>query len=74
MPQNQDLPLYKLLKIDNFAMYYKTCERNLIGKLPIDQQMSKFIEMASKTCANGKILAYENDYLLEPIQLEVKLE
>jgi hypothetical protein len=66
--------LYKLLKIDNFAKYYKTCEKNLIGNLPKDQQMSKFIEMASKTSENGKILAYENDYLLEPIQLEIKLE
>jgi hypothetical protein len=74
LPQNQDLPLYKLLKIDNFAKYYKTCEKNLIGKLPKEEQMIKFIEMSSKTSGNGKILAYENDYLLEPIQLEIKLE
>ena len=42
--------------------------------MPKENQMKKFNQIADKVNDEGKIVQYEDDYLLEPIQLEVKLE
>lgn len=74
--ENSELPLFKLLKIDNFAIYYKIQDTLFLQDLNKDQQskLDGFDTFFMLNPASGKILIYEKDYLLEPIQLEVKME
>ena len=80
----QNLEMHKVLRIKNFGIYYKTNERNLIANITnsdIDEQTEErgsMLQMYAKyneesSPRAGCIMKHEDDYLISPIQLDVKL-
>ena len=70
-PENKGKPMFKLLNIDSFGVYYKTHETIFVSKKGEDER-KPFMQQEFESLG-GKIVRYGNDYLLEPIQLGVRL-
>lgn len=63
----------KVLKINNFGVYYKTKERSLISQAPSDEDRKAFLSTFSNYDESGRTIKQADDYLIIPIRLEVKL-
>jgi len=63
----------KVLKIHNFGVYYKTKERSLISQAPSDEDRKAFLSTFSNYDESGRTIKQAEDYLINPIRLEVKL-
>lgn len=62
----------KILKVINFGVYYKTAEKQLISGIS-DQDKAHILETYSNYLETGRIIKHQEDYLIAPIQLEIKL-
>jgi len=69
---NRGMAMYKTLKITNFGVYYKTSERSLISQVG-DDDKSHILQTYSSYTESGRIHKHEEDYLIAPIVLEIKL-
>jgi len=71
---NKAKSMFKLLKIVNFGIYYKTKETTLISTALSQEEMAAvLIAQFSTYDEDGRITRQRDDYLIEPIRLEVKL-
>lgn len=70
---NKDKAMNKVLKIHNFGVYYKTKERSLISQAPSDDDRKAFLATFSNYDESGRTIKQADDYLINPIRLEVKL-
>jgi hypothetical protein len=62
----------KILKVINFGVYYKTAERQLISGIS-NEDKAHILETYSNYESSGRIYKHQEDYLVAPIQLEIKL-
>ena len=62
----------KILKVINFGVYYKTAESKLISGLN-DDDKANILAAYSNYLESGRIIKHQEDYLIAPIQLEIKL-
>lgn len=74
LKENQQIPLYKLLVLEHFAVYYKTQDTNFIQRVSQDQQIAAMRDLFKADATSGKIAIYESAYLLEPMKLEVNMQ
>ena len=63
----------KILKVNNFGIYYKTGETNLITNLEDDAHKIDQLRDFNQFDEDGRSLKQVEDYLIKPIRLEVKL-
>jgi len=63
--ENKGKPMFKLLNIDSFGVYYKTSETLFVLKQP-EAEQGAYMKSTFES-SEGKILLYLNDYLLDPI-------
>ena len=73
LKENAQTPLYKLLSIENFAVYYKIQETKFIQHVSESQRIAAMVEMFKTNPNTGKIEIYQHAYLLDPMKLEVKM-
>ena len=64
----------KVLKINNFGVYYKTSETNLISNVEDDDSKKALLWSFSEYDDNGRTVKQVEDYLIMPIRLEVNLK
>ena len=69
----RNAPLNKLLKMNNFGVYYKTGEKDLISTSASDEMIADKMHQLGCYDVTGRINAHKNDYLIVPIVMEVKL-
>jgi hypothetical protein len=60
-PENRDLPLFKLLNIDNFAVYYKIHEQYLIHKVKPDMQLAQLESLTQGVQKQSGSLEFAQD-------------
>ena len=66
-------PLYKILDIKNFGFYYKPNDTIFISELESEElREEQMISLFSE--GKPRILSYSDSYLLEPMQLVVRLK
>ena len=70
--ENRGKAMHKVLKIVNFGVYYKTAERSLISQVQPNER-AMILETYSQFMETGRIYKHQDDYLVAPILLEVKL-
>ena len=71
--KNKNIAMNKLLKVNNFGIYYKIGETNLIAKLEDDAHKIEQLIEFNQFDQDGRSLKQVEDYLIKPIRLEVKL-
>ena len=71
--EHSKLPLYKILVISNFGIYYKPNDVQFISELATEEQrIAKLNQLFPK--GTNKIEHYSESYLLEPLRLMTKLK
>jgi len=72
-PEQSKKPLYKILVIQNFGLYYKPNDVYFISDLESeDQRISQLNRLFP--AGTSKIAQYSQSYLLEPVRLMTKLK
>ena len=72
--ESKNEPMFKILDVFNFGVYYKTQENSLISTLGSQEEMEGVLKgFFADFDAGGRYAKYEDYYLLEPIRLLVKL-
>ena len=71
---NKGKAMNKVLKINNFGVYYKTSETNLISNVEDDDSKKALLQSFSEYDDNGRTVKQVEDYLIMPIRLEVNLK
>ena len=72
--QNQEKPVYKILSIVKFGLYWRTNEDQFIA-LNCQEEDDRLLEMKSKFSDEDDLISeYANYYLLHPIILSMRLK
>ena len=62
------MPIYKLLNLKNFGIYYKIRETFFVSHQQEDADKLKAMQkISSRTDQSGKFTDYADSYLLDPI-------